>query len=201
MGTLDKTTEEVNTSINEQYDANPCVKIGWDDLAGSLIARRLESTQGTLQYNYAENSITMQSGGDISDTRDRLIFNLQKPHAMCDTAPNNKMDLHIHWEQVSSNKIEFTTQYRIQSNGESKTTAWTTLTSNSDDDNKFPYTSGTVNQITELGDIDLSVSGISATVEFRVARTDSTTGDIEATFVDAHIPYDQDRGSREEYVK
>ena len=38
-------------------------------------------------------------------------------------------------------------------------------------------------------------------VEFRLARTDTAAGDIEATFVDAHYNVDQERGSRQEYVK
>ncbi len=195
---LNKDASEVNTSIDEQYDGDPCFKVGWDDLAGSLIARRLESTQGTLQYNYNENTITMQTGGEITDSRDRLIFNFQKPHGMSDS---ETMNLHIHWEQVNTNKIEFTLQYRVQSNNEAKNTTWTTVVRNSTDDSAFAYTSGTLNQITKLAEIDLSSVNISSTVQFRLARTDSTTGDIEAVFVDAHVPYDQDRGSRQEYVK
>lgn len=194
---LEKTGAIVDTTLKEEYDNQPKVNYAWDDLVGSLIARRLESTQGTLNYNYAENSITMQSGGGIGDTRDRLIFNLQKPHAMCD---NCGMHLHIHWEQVNSNKIEFTLQYRVQANGTTKTTAWTTVTANSDDNSKFTYTSGTLNQITEIAIIDCTGTGISATVEFRLARTDLTTGNIEATFVDAHVARDQ-LGSRLEYQK
>ncbi|MHA1447970.1 MAG: hypothetical protein ACTSP4_00920 [Candidatus Hodarchaeales archaeon] len=197
--TLDKTGIQANDAINEQYDGDPCVKVGWDDLVGSLIARRLESTSGKLQYNYTENSITMESSGSIGNNTDRLIFNFQKPHGMSD---NETMNLHVHWEQVTTNKIEFTLQYRVQSNNAVKNTTWTTVIRNSDDNSAFTYPgSGTFNQITKLAEIDLSSASISSTIQFRLARTDSTSGDIEATFVDAHIPYDQDRGSRQEYIK
>jgi hypothetical protein len=43
-------------------------------------------------------------------------------------------------------------------------------------------------------------ASLSATVEFRLARTDNTTQDIEATFVDAHVAADT-AGSRQEFVK
>lgn len=170
----------------------------WDDLVGSLIASRLESTAGKLNYNYANNTITMQSGGSISTANDRLIFNYQKPHG-AKTA--SSMNLHIHWEQVSTDQIEWAIQYRIQSNNAAKTTDWTSLTANSVDDSVFTYPgSGAFNQITHLASIDLTDSGISATVQFRLARTDSTSDDIDAVFVDAHVEYDM-LGSRTEFTK
>jgi len=169
----------------------------WDDLVGSLVASRLNSTSGKLNYNYAENSITMQSGGSISNESDRLIFNFQQPHAIM---LDSEMRLHIHWEQPNSNKIEFTTQYRIQSNNAAKTTAWTTVNRDSDVDSAFPYVSGTLNQITKLAEIDLTGTSISSTIQFRLSRVDTTGGDIEAIFVDAHVESDTN-GSREEYIK
>ena len=195
------TQSQVDKSVAEGYENEPKTNKVWDDLTGSLIARRLESTQGTLNYNYNENSITMQNGGDISDPNDRLIFNFQKPHAMSNEAPDNTMNLHIHWEQPNSQDREFTVQYRVQNNGNTKTTAWTTVvvTANAVN-NAFPYTSGTLNQITRLVNIDLSSYTLSSTVQFRLTRSDSVDGDIEATFVDVHIPHDQ-LGSRQEFIK
>jgi len=169
----------------------------WDDLVGSLIASRLSSTSGKLNYDYENSSITMQSGGSITNAVDRLIFNFQQPHAI---RLNSEMRLHIHWEQPNSNKIEFTTQYRIQSNNSAKTTAWQTVSRNSDDDSAFPYVSGTLNQITRLAEIDLTGTSISSTIQFRLARVDTTGGDIEAIFVDAHVESDT-LGSRQEYIK
>lgn len=195
---LGETTENAALALNQQLHGDPSETDGWDDLTGSLIARRLDSTVGKLNYNLAENTITMQSGGSITSTADRLIFNFQKLHKI-KTA--GEFRLHTHWEQTSSNQIEWTIQYRKQSNGVAKTTAWTTVTANSVDDSVWAYTSGTLNQITKLCTVDLSDVSISGTVQFRLARTDSTAGDIEAAFVDAHYNTDQSRGSREEFVK
>lgn len=170
----------------------------WDDIQNSLIGKRLSSTVGKVDYNWDENTVTMQPGGSISTVNDLLIFNLQIPHA---AVVDGDLHLHMHWEQPDSTEREITVKYRIQNNGDAKTTAWTTVAKAlSAANNTFTYSSGTLNQITELQEIDLTGIGISAIVEFQMARTDSETGDIEVTFVDAHIEMDTD-GSREEYVK
>lgn len=169
----------------------------WDDIVQSLIGQRLFSVVGKVDYNYDNNSITMQSAGSMAQANDRIIFNLEKRHGL-KTASTFK--LHAHWEQVSANKIEWTTDYRIQQNGTAKTTSWTRLTANSTDNSAFAYSAGTLNQITELADIDLSTAGLSATVNFRIVRDDSTAGDIEVVFIDAHAEWDM-LGSRTEYTK
>lgn len=183
----------------ELADANEelGVQLVWDDLVNSLVGRRLSSSAGKVDYNYDNNTITMASGGNIASPNDRVVFNLQYPHA---GIVDGEMRLHMHWEQVSANDIEFTTQYRVQPNGVAKEEAWTTVTASSLTDSVFAYVSGTLIQITKLATVDLTGAGISATVQFRLARTDATAGDIESAFVDAHIQRDT-VGSREEFVK
>ena len=170
---------------------------GWEDIVGSLIGKTLASSSGQVDYNWEENTITFQPNGVITNTDDRLMFNLQYPHSALE---NGNMNLHIHWEQTDAVNKEFTIEYRIQRNGQLKNPTWTQVIVNTVDGNKYPYTSGTLNQITELANISMVGAGISATVEFRLARTDSNVGNIEATFVDAHYLMDTD-GSREEWVK
>lgn len=170
----------------------------WDDLTGSLIAHRLESTAGKLQYDYAENRIEMQSGGTLGTAADTLVFNFQWPHG---AYPTGEMRLHVHWEQPDAQAYVFSGRYRIQNNGDARTTAWTNFTSTVGSGNdKYTYSSGTMNQITDLVQIPMTGIGISATVQFQLARTDSLTGSIYATFVDAHIPYNS-AGSHQEFVK
>jgi len=77
----------------------------------------------------------------------------------------------------------------------------TSLTTTTEAANEvFPYTSGTLNQIVKFPPIDWSGVGISSTVNFRLARTDSNAGDVYVTFVDGHVEIDSD-GSNQEYVK
>ena len=105
MGTLDKTTAQVNTAVNEQYDGDPAVNVGWDDLATSLIGRRLFSNLGAVDYNYAENAIAFSANGDITKDNDCVIWNLQKPHG---TKASSTLNMHFHYEQTDSTAREFT---------------------------------------------------------------------------------------------
>lgn len=198
MGQIDKSTAEANIAINEQYDGNPAINVGWDDLANSLIGRRLYSNSGTVDYDYENNAISFSANGDIDDINDCVIWNLQKPHGARD---DSTLNMHMHYEQTDATAREFTLRYRIQDNATAKTTAWTTVVANTSVNNVFPYTSGTLNQISTLEAIDWSTVGISSTVQFRMTRSDSVAGVVLVTFTDGHVAYDQDRGSREEFVK
>jgi len=190
-GVSDHTEIESDGTVSYRGDSTV-----WDDIASSLIASRLDSVSGKLQYNYSDNSITMQNNGTLGTTADTLIFSYQKPHG---AKADSEMRLHIHWEQVNTNAVVFSGRYRIQALGATKATTWILFEATMED-NLFSYTSGTLNQLTELIAVDLSSYGISSLVQFQLARTDGTIGDISATFVDAHIERDNN-GSRQEYVK
>lgn len=170
----------------------------WDDLVGNLTAYRLESIVGKINYNWAENTITFNSGGAIATSADRIMSNLQYPHG---AKEDGSVYFHIHWEQPDDQAYVFTLQYRTQSNNAEKETDWTTITATAGTDDVFTYPgSGTFNQITAFAPIDMTDAGISATLQYRLARTDTKTGDIEVSFLDAHIEFDM-FGSKEEFVK
>jgi len=169
----------------------------WDDVQSSLFGRRLNSQAGKVDYNYTENTITFESGGAIGTINDRVNWNIQMYHS---AIADGSLHPHVHFEQVSSNKIEFRIAYRIQNNGAAKTASWTEIACNTDDDAVFSYSSGTLNQIVAFPAIDLTGVGVSGIIEFRMVRDDSTAGDIEVTFVDCH--YEKDTvGSRTEFAK
>ena len=169
----------------------------WDDLANSLVGKRLASNQGTVDYNWSENSISFSANGDITDDNDKVILNLQKPHgAKTDSITN----FHIHWEQEDSTDREFTVRYRIQENGQLKETAWTTVSVLTNANNAFAYTSGILNQITSLVAIDWSTAPLSSTVQIQFTRTDSVAGVVNVVFADSHVEYNM-IGSRQEFVK
>ena len=170
----------------------------WDDIVGDAFGKRLNSTIGKLDYDWDENALKFQSGGDITVKADRLVWNVQKMHKV---KTDSELRYHIHFDKSDTQAYEFTLQYRIQPNGEVKNTTWTTLTTTTEAANEvFTYTSGTLNQIVKFPPIDWSAVGISSTVNFRLARTDSLTGDVYATFIDGHVEIDSD-GSNQEYVK
>ena len=111
--------------------------------------------------------------------------------------------IHFHWWQVSSNAHVFTFKYRVQKNGEAKTTAWTdgsyTVGSGGE---VFTYTSGTLNQISSLITLDLNALGVGVSdiIQFKLTRTDAIVGDIDIVMLDAHVQQDG-AGSLTEYSK
>ncbi len=149
--------------------------------------------------DFDEGSLVFESGGSITKKDDCVWFNLQKMHKIKE---DSALRMHLHFTQTDTTERVFTLKYRIQPNGGTKVTDWTTITTTTNTTNNvFPYTSGSINQIVQFLDyIDWSSVGISSTVQFRLARTDSESGDVEVTFVDGH--YEADAfGSNLEYLK
>ena len=166
----------------------------WEDVQESLIGKRLAATSGKVDYDYDENRVKFERNGSISTTNDRIAFNIQLPHA----AKDSELRVHMHFEDTGLAGT-FTIRYRIQSNGQARTTSWTTTTANTSNA-VFTYSSGTLNNLLSLVNIDLTGTGLSDVVQIQVARTDSTSGDIYATFIDAHYEVDA-FGSDTEFTK
>ena len=181
-------TADINPLITYNIDSGSGAYIaeGWDDLRTELVGKTLNSVVGSVSNNFSNNSVTFKPSGVITNDDDVVNFNLQYPHG-CE--PDGTMNLHIHWEQPSAEQRIFTLQYRIQKNGAPKNTLWTTINANSLTDSRYPYVSGTLNQVTVFAPISLLNAGLSSTVQFRLTRTDANAGNIEAFFIDAHVFY------------
>lgn len=188
----DNTTFEADGSM--QMNGSATV---WNDIYTSLLGKRLFSTVGTVDYDYADNAIVFSPNGSISDLNDVVNFSIQFPHSI---KTNSVLDLHVHWVQTDATDRQFTVKYRIQSNGEVTATAWTTTVVSTNANNVFSYVSGNLNQITDLLDIDVSSASLSSVIEFQFTRTDAVAGDLQVKFVDCHYEMDT-LGSRQEYVK
>jgi len=172
----------------------------WLDIVKSVIGRRLSVTAGTADSNYDEISVTLNPSGSITNLNDVVGANFELNHFV-----NMKglFKIHFHWWQVSSNAHVFTFKYRVQKNGEAKTTAWTdgsyTVGSGGE---VFTYTSGTLNQISSLITLDLNALGVGVSdiIQFKLTRTDAIVGDIDIVMLDAHVQQDG-AGSLTEYSK
>ena len=169
----------------------------WDDLSTSLVGSKLSSVVGTVDYNFDENGIDMSANGDIENNNDLVGMNVQLPHAI---KLDSELRLHIHWEQTDSTDREFTIKYRLQDTGGIKNLAWITVVVPTNVNNVFSYTSGTLNQITKLVNIDLTGYSISSLVQMKLTRSDAVAGLITSTFIDFHYEIDS-FGSNQEFVK
>jgi hypothetical protein len=199
---LKATTAQFGTppDYTEFEDDGTLVQYGnattWEDIQTSLIGRRLASPSGIVAYDYTEAAIVWSGNGTVTNDNDCVIWAIQTPHK----AKMDFFNVHMHWEQVNSVIHTWDLQYRIQSNGAAKTSAWTTVSrSTGGSYDAFTYTSGTLNQITRLAEIDVSGASISSVLQFRLTKS-AGTGSIRTTFVDSHYEADA-LGSNEEYVK
>lgn len=169
----------------------------WNDIATSLIGKALYSVVGTVNYNFAENGIDFSQNGSLADQNDTVVFSIQLPHGILFSTLN----FHIHWIQTDTTDFEFDWQYRIQNHGEATTTGWTTTTGfNIRQNAAFTYSTGSLNQITSLENIDISGAGLSAVVEFQITRSDNNGGTCLVKFLDSHYQLSLP-GSRLEFTQ
>jgi len=171
----------------------------WNDMIMDLFGRRLSSTSGKVAYDYDENVIKFDSGGSITNSADRVGGNQEINHEY--KSGNIILKPHIHWFQDAATKFVITMRYRVQINGQAKTTEWTTTTlvaNDGDDIWEYPG-SGTLNQITSFPNISVNV-GVSDTIQIQMTRTDNLGGDMSIYFFDLHGEIDS-LGSAKEYQK
>lgn len=178
----------------------------WKDMIADLFGRRLNSASGGVDYDWDENAIDFSSGGSISDVTDRVQGNLEINHEF-KVGTGIVFKPHIHWFQdIASSAIThafvITAEYRLQRNNYEKTASWTAITCTAGTDDVFDFTGesdGTYNQISRFSDITIDC-GISDTIQFRMARTDSLGGNQLIYFFDMHGQVDSG-GSDEEISK
>lgn len=165
--------------------------IVYDDLIGDIFARRLYSTTGTLDYDYNEQMIKFQAGGDLTNKNDRIMFNIQLTHNMIFGA-NSYFKMHGHWKQVDATQYTMEGEYRILNNGEVPG-SWISFSANTVDDAIFTYPgSGDFNQIIDFPGFDITSCDVSSIIQIRLTRTDGNAGDMLVSFMDAHVGIDAD---------
>ena len=177
----------------------------WQDIVNDLFSKRLYSTVGKVDYEEAENAIKFQSGGSITEPNDRVGGNLEINHFL-KVGNGIIFKPHLHWFQdVVSGVVKpfkMTMMYRLQRNNQAKVTTWTNITATAGTDDVFDFTGeadGTYNQLTRFSDITVDC-GVSDTFQYKIARTDTETGDMLVYFADFHAMVDS-FGSDEEFIK
>jgi len=179
----------------------------WQDMVGDLFGKALASVLGKVDFDYDENALKFQSGGSITTTNDRVGSNLQINHNF-KVGSSITFRPHVHWFQnVATGAVTpfvLTMRYRLQRNGQTKATAWTTVTCDvgAGGDDIFDFTGesdGDYNQLSRFPDIVIDCN-VSDTIQFQMARTDSESGDMLVYFMDMHGEVDS-FGSDEEIAK
>jgi len=203
---------DINKTQGLRYKGTSTV---WKDMIGDLFGKRLLSTAGKVDYDFANNCIDFASGGSIGTANDRIGANVEINHEMM-VGSSIVFYPHIHWFQevvthtpdvLDTTAYELTVIWRLVRNsyGINLTTpAWNTLTMTNGSDSIFDTTnlSGEeyMGQITRSNAPITVDCGLSDTFQFQVARTDSLGGTMKVFFLDEHGAVDSD-GSDEEITK
>lgn len=179
------------------------LEYSWRDELGSLLVQSKNNPSAKLTENYAEGTLDYTAS---ATTDNYAIINVQLNH---DWKTNSTLYPHLHWFQNANARPNWLVKYRIQKNGEAKTTAWTNLKL---DDDAFEYSSGTILQVTgNATGISTSSMGLSDIIQFRLIRdtanastefagADPFSGSAPALMFDVHLVTDT-RGSNLEYTK
>jgi hypothetical protein len=182
----------------------------WDDLSNAIIAARLDTSSGRLDYDYYNGGVNYNSNARYPD--EPVIIPVQFRHKQKYGA-GAVLRPHMHWLQQQSDRPNWLLAYKKTNQGSTTTfetdyTNYTLLTPESD---VFTYTSGTLLQITRFPEIDVSDVNLSGSVDFVLFRdtnntstlfagADPVAGDVTVKYQDQHALFNM-LGSREELVK
>jgi len=168
------------------------------DITGDLGSWSIEGAAGKADYDLTERLILLEPSGALATEADVVAAQYQLQHDMKADVP---LKLHLHWRQPNAT-CTFQWKYRVINNGAASASSWTTggTVNATGAANAFTYTSGSLDQITMLGDIPTTGLGLSSIVQVKMARTDATAGNIYIYDIDAHYEADS-FGSSTEYTK
>ena len=132
----------------------------FDDEKGDILSLRVEGPG--VSANVTESTVDFLRTANLSDY---IYTNVQMSHRW---KIGSVVYPHIHYFQTVAGIPNFLLQYRWQTNGGVKTTAWTNYKCNTA---AFTYTAGTIHQIAHDSGITPPVgSGLSDIIQFRIIR-------------------------------
>jgi hypothetical protein len=197
------TNTQVQEAIDQQYDGDQAVNVGYDDIQGGVSSsRRFDvNPPADREYDYGISSgVDFACAGFAVD--EGVYLTVQSPHAM---KLNSALEQHFHWTvptSASGKKIKF--QLDVIASGVDG--AWVKPASS-------PFTvevtlDGTENtkhNLAEFGEIEAANTTVSSLYKMKfhriAASSDEYSGEVYVDFIDGHFQQDQARGSRTEYVK
>jgi hypothetical protein len=108
------------------------------------LGKKLLDGKGTVTIDFDEFTVNFKVNADIEDG---VVMNIQLNHDWDGKTP---IKPHLHWFQNQNETPNWLIGYRWHQNGQTKVTVWTysKVVSNS-----FPYSSGTILQISNFGEI------------------------------------------------
>ena len=205
VGAGNYTEFEEDTGFNISYGSG----LAWEDLRFPAFAQNVDVANGRIDYDYTNLGINFQYNARYNEN-EQLSVIAQMPHGK---KMGTDVDIHVHWAQTKDYIPNVLIEYRWYNNGDPIPTGWTQLTMPS---GMFTYTSGTLAQISDIGDITPpSGEAVSSILEIKLFRdvdnetslfadvdAYNTGGDTDWLLKEFDVHYQIDtRGSRQEYIK
>jgi len=179
----------------------------WDEISQPLFAARLDTSSGRIDYNYDELTVDFADNARYPEEPANVV--IQAPHAW---KIGSDLRPHIHWIQTSDAMPNILVAYRFYSNGELVPSSFT-LKALTASDSAFTYTSGSLQQITNLNlptglftdetisfTFDCKIYRDTGNVSNLFSGADSYSGVWSVKYYDIHFERDMN-GSREEFTK
>lgn len=203
MGQLTQSLTEIQSVMDQQYDGDQAVNTGYDDIPTSIATVKLPPSN-------APSEVFWDHGIGSGVTFPTLGFNvgeyvyavIQSPHAM---KLQTVIDQHIHFS-VPSDGTGDKFNFQIDVISACVDCAWAVPTGS-------PFTTETTmtddytgyHKLTDLADIPGVNDTVSTLYKLKLTRiaasADEYAGQVYVDFFDGHFQRDQERGSRQEYVK
>lgn len=182
----------------------------WDDISGALIAARLDTSSGRLDYDYFNAGVNFNSNARYPN--EPVVLPIQAKHAMI-IGEGAVARPHFHWIQEQAAIPNMLLGYKLTNYGEAtvKEIDWSNYTFNIWSEHVFTYTSGVFAQITKFPEIDISSLTISGSIDFVLFRdTNNASGlfagadpvatNVTIKYNDSHVKFDAN-GSLAEFRK
>jgi len=197
MDRLTKTITQVETDMQEGLDNQPHSSSGWDDFSFPVTGLRINPSTSKPDYDYDEGEFLFDDASTETVVGKKITEHRFKVGTGVEWRP------HIHWIQESAGVVKWQLEIKIVPANNAEGTFLTFLSTT----DEFTYTSGTLHQITLFPTIDVSsLNTTAALVTVKISRlggdaADTYVGDARFQSFDMHVPIDQPRGSRQEFVK
>ena len=202
MGQLTQTTTEVQSAIDQQYDGDGAVNAGYDDVQGSVGSSQLGATAPTWRdYAYGiGGGVTFRALGMA--VNDILYLTVQTSHGV---KLNTILDEHIHFTPASDSTGK-RAQFQMDVIAAGVDGTWAVPTGS-------PFTAEAImatdlsgkHTVLEIGEVPASNTTVSTLYKLKLTRIAATqdefAGEIFVEYMDGHMLRDQERGSRQEYIK
>jgi len=208
MGQVTQTIEELRVVLDQQDKGNQATVVGWDDSKFPFTGNNIDVASGRIDYSYPNGTISFQNNARYPNEAVSMLDQLSHKWK-----EGSEIRPHFHWLQQSANVPNWLMAYKIYDNNASATvdtdyTNHTFVTSTP----VFTYTSGTLAQISVFPPIDMTGYTLSDMVHYvfwrdtsnasgEFAGADPSSSAEHVLEFDIHYQTDQERGSRQEFIK